>query len=146
MCFSPGIIYGTYLVAIGKSGGIFTEWSVKHNRNRIRVRTYQELTCVWVFHTKPLFLPVSGVKERVIKERVQKQVVNARRGMTDTRRPHQLLVSLKYFRCKGIERCGRCPVSIDILYEVYAKGGEKVLHFDPPRRGDPPPSSELIAV
>ena len=66
--------------------------------------------------------------------------------MTDTRRPHQLLVSLKYFRCKGIERCGRCPVSIDILYEVYAKEGEKVLHFDPPKRGDPPPSSELIAL
>ena len=37
----------------------------------------------------------------------------SRRGIIDTSR-HQVMVSLKDFRCEGIHRCGRCPVSIDL--------------------------------
>ena len=52
------------------------------------------------------------------------------------------LVSLKDFRCKGINRCRRCPVSID-LYAI--RKASRYLFFCPPKLGDPPPTtSELI--
>ena len=38
----------------------------------------------------------------------------SRRGVFDTTRRHQLLVSLKDFGCKGIHWCGRCPVSMGL--------------------------------
>ena len=50
----------------------------------------------------------SGVQDAYVQNQ------GSRRGIIDTRRRHQWLVSLKDFRCKGIHRCRRCPVSIDI--------------------------------
>ena len=47
------------------------------------------------------------------------------------------------FRCKGIHKCGRCPVSI----ELYAKEDKKEsFFFHPPKLGDPPvrASSQLL--
>ena len=40
--------------------------------------------------------------------------IGSRRSIIDTSRRHQVMVSLKDFRCHGIHRCGRCPLSIDI--------------------------------
>ena len=45
--------------------------------------------------------------------------------------------------CKGICRCGKYPVFIDLSAE---EGKRRNLHFDPPKLGDrPPTTSELIA-
>ena len=66
----------------------------------------------------------------------------SRRGVNDTRRRHQLLVSLMDCRCKGIHRCGRYSVSLDHMLRK-ARGN---LHLYPPKLGDPPPTSELLAL
>ena len=66
----------------------------------------------------------------------------SRRGINDSRRRHQRLLSLMDFRCKGVYRCGRYPVLVSIY--MLSKEGKKEPTFMSAQAWRPA-TSELIA-